>query len=87
VGVDESRYSAPDQGAIAGTLFATFAAMEIVKQAVHGTPDVPTRSEHLGRPDRGVVAMSFSFERTLEVVRERPIQRQAPPAMTHTWSA
>jgi predicted AAA+ superfamily ATPase len=33
VGVDESRYSAPDQRAIAGMLFETFVAMEIVKQA------------------------------------------------------
>lgn len=33
VGVDAARYSAPDQGAIAGMLFETFVAMEIVKQA------------------------------------------------------
>jgi len=33
VGVDASRYSAPDQGAIAGMLFETFALMELVKQA------------------------------------------------------
>lgn len=33
VGVDASRYSAPDQGAIAGMLFETFVLMELVKQA------------------------------------------------------
>jgi predicted AAA+ superfamily ATPase len=33
VGVEEARYSAPDQGAIAGMLFETLAAMEIVEQA------------------------------------------------------
>ena len=33
VGVDTARYSAPDQGAIAGMLFETFVAMELVKQA------------------------------------------------------
>ncbi len=33
VGVEEARYSAPDQGAIAGMLFETFVAMELVKQA------------------------------------------------------
>jgi predicted AAA+ superfamily ATPase len=33
VGVDASRYSAPDQGAIAGMLFETFVVMEFVKQA------------------------------------------------------
>lgn len=33
VGVDASRYSAPDQGAIAGMLFETFVIMELVKQA------------------------------------------------------
>ena len=33
VGVDASRYSAPDQGAAAGMLFETFVLMEFVKQA------------------------------------------------------
>jgi len=33
IGVDASRYSAPDQGAIAGMLFETFVLMELVKQA------------------------------------------------------
>jgi uncharacterized protein len=33
LGVDASRYSAPDQGAIAGMLFETFVLMELVKQA------------------------------------------------------
>jgi hypothetical protein len=32
VGVDASRYSAPDQGAAAGTLFETCVLMELVKQ-------------------------------------------------------
>ncbi len=32
VGVDAARYSAPDQGAIAGMLFETFVVMELVKQ-------------------------------------------------------
>jgi predicted AAA+ superfamily ATPase len=39
IGVDEARYSAPDQGAIAGMLFETFVLMELVKQATwSGTP-------------------------------------------------
>jgi predicted AAA+ superfamily ATPase len=33
IGVDVSRYSAPDQGSIAGMLFETFVLMEFVKQA------------------------------------------------------
>jgi len=33
VGVDASRYSAPDQGSVAGMLFETFVLMELVKQA------------------------------------------------------
>jgi uncharacterized protein len=33
IGVDVSRYSAPDQGSIAGMLFETFVLMELVKQA------------------------------------------------------
>jgi uncharacterized protein len=33
IGVDASRYSAPDQGSIAGMLFETFVLMEFVKQA------------------------------------------------------
>jgi len=33
VGVDAARYSAPDQGALAGGLFETFVVMEIIKQA------------------------------------------------------
>jgi uncharacterized protein len=33
LGVDTSRYSAPDQGAIAGMLFETFVLMELVKHA------------------------------------------------------
>jgi len=33
VGIDASRYSAPDQGSIAGMLFETFVLMEFVKQA------------------------------------------------------
>jgi predicted AAA+ superfamily ATPase len=33
IGVDASRYSAPDQGSIAGMLFETFVLMEVVKQA------------------------------------------------------
>ncbi len=36
VGVDASRYSAPDQGAVAGMLFETFVLMEFVKQATWG---------------------------------------------------
>jgi predicted AAA+ superfamily ATPase len=33
VGVDASRYAAPDQGFVAGMLFETFVLMELVKQA------------------------------------------------------
>jgi uncharacterized protein len=33
LGVDVSRYSAPDQGYVAGMLFETFVVMELVKQA------------------------------------------------------
>jgi predicted AAA+ superfamily ATPase len=33
IGVDASRYSAPDQGFLAGMLFETFVLMELVKQA------------------------------------------------------
>jgi predicted AAA+ superfamily ATPase len=33
VGVDAARYSAPDQGAVAGALFESFVVMELVKQA------------------------------------------------------
>jgi predicted AAA+ superfamily ATPase len=33
IGVDASRYSAPDQGPLAGMLFETFVLMELVKQA------------------------------------------------------
>jgi uncharacterized protein len=33
VGIDASRYSAPDQGSVAGMLFETFVAMELVKHA------------------------------------------------------
>jgi hypothetical protein len=32
VGVDAARYSAPDQGAMAGALFETFVVMELIKQ-------------------------------------------------------
>ncbi len=37
VGADASRYSAPDQGALAGMLFETFVLMELVKQATWST--------------------------------------------------
>ena len=40
LGVDESRYRAPDQGAIAGMLFETFVVMELVKQATWGRTPV-----------------------------------------------
>ena len=40
IGVDASRYSAPDQGAIAGMLFETFVLMELVKQATWSTTPV-----------------------------------------------
>ena len=33
VGVDAARYSAPDQGGVAGGLFETFVVMELIKQA------------------------------------------------------
>jgi hypothetical protein len=33
IGINAERYSAPDQGAIAGSLFETFVVMELVKQA------------------------------------------------------
>ncbi len=33
IGIDVSRYSAPDQGSVAGMLFETFVVMELVKQA------------------------------------------------------
>jgi len=33
VGVDAARYSAPDQGALAGGLFENFVVMEVIKQA------------------------------------------------------
>jgi len=33
IGVDASRYAAPDQGSLAGMLFETFVLMELVKQA------------------------------------------------------
>ena len=41
LGADETRYSAPDQGALAGMLFETFVLMELVKQATWST----TRAE------------------------------------------
>jgi predicted AAA+ superfamily ATPase len=40
VGVDAARYSAPDQGALAGGLFETFVVMELVKQADWSTTPV-----------------------------------------------
>jgi uncharacterized protein len=40
LGVDEARYSAPDQGPIAGMLFETFVLMELVKQATWSTTPV-----------------------------------------------
>ena len=40
VGVDAARYSAPDQGALAGGLFETFVVMEIIKQASWSTTPV-----------------------------------------------
>jgi hypothetical protein len=40
IGVDASRYSAPDQGSLAGMLFETFVLMEIVKQATWSTTPV-----------------------------------------------
>lgn len=40
VGVDEARYSAPDQGVLAGALFETFVVMEFVKQATWSTVSV-----------------------------------------------
>lgn len=40
VGVDSSRYAAPDQGAIAGMLYETFVVMEIVKHATWSTTPV-----------------------------------------------
>jgi predicted AAA+ superfamily ATPase len=41
IGVDERRYSAPDQGTLAGMLLETFVTMEIVKQT--GWSDVAVR--------------------------------------------
>jgi hypothetical protein len=40
VGVDAARYSAPDQGALAGGLFETFVVMELIKQASWSTTPV-----------------------------------------------
>ncbi len=40
VGVDTARYSAPDQGAIAGMLYETFVLMELVKQATWSSTPV-----------------------------------------------
>jgi predicted AAA+ superfamily ATPase len=40
VGVDAARYSAPDQGAVAGALFETFVVMELIKQATWSTTPV-----------------------------------------------
>lgn len=40
VGVDAARYSAPDQGALAGGLFEIFVVMELVKQASWSTTPV-----------------------------------------------
>jgi len=40
VGVDAARYSAPDQGALAGGLFETFVVMELIKQATWSTTPV-----------------------------------------------
>lgn len=40
LGADETRYSAPDQGALAGMLFETFVLMELVKQATWSTTRV-----------------------------------------------
>lgn len=40
IGVDASRFSAPDQGAVAGMLYETFVTMELVKQATWGTTQV-----------------------------------------------
>jgi uncharacterized protein len=40
VGIDESRYAAPDQGSIAGMLYETFVLMELVKQATWSTTPV-----------------------------------------------
>jgi predicted AAA+ superfamily ATPase len=40
VGVDAARYSAPDQGPLAGMLFETFVLMELVKQATWSTTPV-----------------------------------------------
>lgn len=40
LGVDAARYSAPDQGPIAGMLFETFVLMELVKQATWSTTPV-----------------------------------------------
>jgi predicted AAA+ superfamily ATPase len=40
VGVDAARYSAPDQGALAGGLFETFVVMELIKQAGWSTAPV-----------------------------------------------
>jgi predicted AAA+ superfamily ATPase len=40
IGVDASRYGAPDQGPVAGMLFETFVLMELVKQATWSTVPV-----------------------------------------------
>ncbi|MGH2852293.1 MAG: ATP-binding protein [Solirubrobacteraceae bacterium] len=40
IGVDADRYSAPDQGPLAGALFETFVVMEVVKQATWSTTAV-----------------------------------------------
>lgn len=40
VGVDTARYSAPDQGSVAGMLFETFVLMELIKQATWSTAPV-----------------------------------------------
>jgi uncharacterized protein len=40
VGVDAARYSAPDQGALAGGLFETLVVMELIKQASWSTTPV-----------------------------------------------
>jgi predicted AAA+ superfamily ATPase len=40
IGVDASRYAAPDQGPVAGMLFETFVLMELIKQATWSTTPV-----------------------------------------------
>jgi hypothetical protein len=60
IGVDASRYCAPDQGALAGMLFETFVLMEIIKQTTWSITPVELFYRDTDKREVGLVVESAS---------------------------